>query len=565
MNGRLAAGERGFRVLVEHSFGNCPQYIQTRTFTFEEQDGAAQAEVSEGLTDAARAMIAAADTFYVASYVDPEGDASRRQVDVSHRGGKAGFVQIGADGLLKIPDFAGNLHFNTLGNILLNGKAGLLFIDHASGDLLQLTGDAEVILDSPEIAAFQGAERLWSFRARKVIRRPGASPLRWSFGEWSPNSLMTGSWEDAAARLEADKRRMQWRPFRVARIVEESREIRSFHLEPADGAGANLFEAGQHLPIRLPIPGQDRPILCTYTLSRAPSDSGYRISVKREGIASAYLHDHVREGDLIEARAPEGTFTVDAAERRPLVLLSGGVGVTPMLAMLRHVVYEGLRTRRIRPTWFIQSARSLASRAFAREVAELVGAAGGEVTAFTVISEPEAEARLGVDYHVAGRIDINLLKRTLPFDDHDFYLCGPPGFAQDLYDGLRALRVPDDRIFAEAFGPASLRRAPDAAPTQAGPRAAVSPAPVTFLRSTKEARWTPDDGSLLDLAEARGLAPEYSCRSGSCGTCRTKVLEGRVAYLSPPSAAVGEDEALICCAVPAAQEDGGGDRLVLDL
>ena len=133
-------------------------------------------------------MIAAADAFFVATYADRE---DRRQVDVSHRGGKAGFVRIAEDGTLTIPDFNGNLFFSTLGNILLNGKAGLVFIDYASGDMLQMTGDAEVILDSPEIAAFQGAERLWTFRPRRIVRRPGALALRWSFREdgWSPNSF----------------------------------------------------------------------------------------------------------------------------------------------------------------------------------------------------------------------------------------------------------------------------------------------------------------------------------------------------------------------------------------
>lgn len=561
MNGRLKAQDAGLAVTVEHSFGNCPQYIQTRNFEFAEETADAPV-ISTDLTPAARAMIAAADTFYVASYVDT---GKGRQVDVSHRGGKVGFVRIGDDGLLTIPDFAGNLHFNTLGNFLLNPRAGLLFVDHETGDVLQMTGEAAVILDSPEIAAFQGAERLWTFRPAKVVLRRKASPLRWRFLEWSPNSLMTGSWEEAAARLAAEAKRLQWRPLRVARIIDESDVIRSFHFEPADDAGLSVFEAGQHLPIRLNIPGEDKPTLRTYTLSQAPSDPGYRISVKREGKASSFLHDQVRVGDIVEARSPQGTFTVDAAERRPLVLLAGGVGVTPMLAMLRHVVYEGLRTRRVRPTWFIQSARTVASRAFAGEVAELVAAAGGKVTALSVIAQPESEKLAGVDFDVAGRIDMDLLKRTLPFDDFDFYLCGPPGFMQAIYDGLRTLRVPDDRIFAESFGPASLTRTPDGPTLAPGPKPATSPVPVAFMKSAKEARWAPGGGFLLDLAEERGLAPEYSCRSGSCGTCRTKILEGKVAYASPPSATVAADEALICCAMPAGTEDGGGDRLVLDL
>ena len=148
-------------------------------------------------------MIAAADTFFVASYVDVA--ASGRQVDVSHRGGEAGFVRIGDDGVLTIPDFAGNLHFNTLGNLLVNPRAGLLFVDFATGAVLQMSGHAEVILESPEIAAFRGAERLWTFRPEKIVLREAASPVRWTrrADGGSPSSLMTGDWDEARARLDA--------------------------------------------------------------------------------------------------------------------------------------------------------------------------------------------------------------------------------------------------------------------------------------------------------------------------------------------------------------------------
>ena len=186
---------------IGESFGNCPKYIQLREPAVA-RDARAPSEViveeNGGLDAAARAAITAADTFFVASYADV-GD--RRQVDVSHRGGKSGFVRIGADGLLTIPDFSGNLFFMTLGNIKLNGRAGLLFVDFATGDLLQLTGDAAIVLDSPEIAAFQGAERLWTFRARRVVRRRNAVGLRWASRAdgMSPNARMTGNWNTAVA------------------------------------------------------------------------------------------------------------------------------------------------------------------------------------------------------------------------------------------------------------------------------------------------------------------------------------------------------------------------------
>ncbi len=567
MNGSVRrTGTAGFSVIVEHSFGNCPQYIQLRDWQAlpEEDVVAAPVQRHDGLDDVARAFIAAADTFFVASYIDTA--AGVRQVDVSHRGGKPGFVRIDGDGGLTIPDFAGNLHFNTLGNFSVNPRAGLTFVDFTSGDMLQMTGEAEVVLDSPEIAAFQGAERLWRFRPRVVVRRPGAVALRWAFRNWSPNSLMTGSWDAAAERLKAQQLAAQWRPFRVARIVDESSVIRSFHLEPADGAGLIPHKAGQHLPIRLAVPGEKQPVRRTYTLSTAPSDDGYRISVKRQGMASAHLHDRVRVGDVIEARAPAGDFTVDAAERRPAVLMAAGVGVTPMLSMLRHIVYEGLRTRRVRPTVFFHAARTRAERAFDGEIAELVRRADGAVRLVRVLGPDDAGATEGVDFDATGRIDAALLKRTLGFDDHDFYMCGPSGFMQSLYDALRDLNIADGRIHAEAFGPSGLVRRSDAG-AAVGPVGTPStkPVPVVFAASAKESRWQPGGGTLLELAEARGLSPDFSCRGGSCGTCRTRIVEGAVAYPVAPGASIGPDEALICCAVPADAAAGGGDRLILDL
>jgi predicted pyridoxine 5'-phosphate oxidase superfamily flavin-nucleotide-binding protein len=197
LNGQIRRDAGGFDLVVQQSYGNCPKYIQLRDFAFVREPAVATAVAPlelPGLDARARAMIANADTFFVASYAD--GADGRRQVDVSHRGGKPGFVRIGADGVLTIPDFIGNMFFNTLGNILASGRAGLVFVDFATGDLLQLSGAAEVLPDSPETAAFRGAERLWRFRPRRVVYRADALPLRWALREdgWSPFALATGSW-----------------------------------------------------------------------------------------------------------------------------------------------------------------------------------------------------------------------------------------------------------------------------------------------------------------------------------------------------------------------------------
>ncbi len=365
---------------------------------------------------------------------------------------------------------------------------------------------------------------------------------------------MTGDWSQAADRLRAAELTTRWRPFKVTKIVNESRTTRSYHLQPDDGAGLIPHEAGQHLPIRVAVPGSDKPIIRTYTLSVAPSDGVYRITVKRDGRVSQHLHEQIRVGDRVEVRAPTGAFTIDPREKRPAVLLAGGIGITPLLAMLRHVVYEGLRTRGIRPMTLFYAAHSKKDRPFDRELADLVAAAGGAVRMIRVLSDTEG-AEEGVDYDAAGRINLALLTRFLPFDDYDFYVCGPSTFTQALYDALRGYNIPDKRIHAEAFGPSSLVRTSEV--TIAGPPRqppSAKSVPVVFTKSLKEANWTPGSGSLLELAESRGLNPEYSCRMGTCGTCKTRLLAGEVTYPNEPSAPVAKGEVLICCAVPAGRD-----------
>jgi ferredoxin-NADP reductase len=315
----------------------------------------------------------------------------------------------------------------------------------------------------------------------------------------------------------------------------------------------------------LRVGGAEKMNIRTYTLSVAPSDHVYRISVKRDGVVSQWLHDHIGVGDVIEARAPAGDFIIDPGQQRPAVLIGGGIGITPMLAMLKHVVYEGLRKQRVRPTVLVQAAHSKRDRAFMSELHELEEAAKGAVRILRVLSDV-SDAEEGADYDAAGRIDAELLSRFMPIEDYDFYLCGPPQFMQSIYDDLRARNIPDARIHAEAFGPASLLRkvdGPGVAPFRRPP--ASTPVHVVFTESMKEARWTPEAGSLLELAEARGLNPDYSCRAGNCGTCRAKLLSGSVTSTQETTAEMADDDVLICCAVPAATEDDEENRIQIAL
>ena len=189
MNGRLGALDPdGFSVDVVHTFGNCPKYIQLRPVEGVARKPGNAVERSDHLDAAAQHLIRSANTFFVATYVDTDGE---RAVDVSHRGGNTGFVRVEGN-VLTIPDYAGNLFFNTLGNLAANPLAGLLFIDFDTGDVLQLAGRTALILDGPQVALFEGAQRVWTVTVEHVARRPAALALRWRFAEFSPFSLAMG-------------------------------------------------------------------------------------------------------------------------------------------------------------------------------------------------------------------------------------------------------------------------------------------------------------------------------------------------------------------------------------
>lgn len=555
------ASPDGLAVAVEHSYGNCPKYIQARTFERSPQKNHGERQDFTALNTRTTELIRAADTFFIASYFDH--DAHNRSVDVSHRGGRAGFVKVEGN-RLTIPDYAGNLFFNTLGNLQANPVAGLMFVDFVSGDILQLTGRTELMLDSPMIHAFEGAERLWAFDVEQVVLRPAATSLRWAFQDYAPTSLATGTWAEADEKLRQNEQRRQWHTWRVTQIQQESKDIRSFFLQPLDNA-AVAFTPGQHLPIRLQTAGAETPLIRTYSVSSAPSDGHIRVSVKAQGLISRHLHSQVQVGDLLEVRPPMGSFTLMTETARPVVLMGAGVGITPLLSMFRELAAQNVQHQRQRHIHLFQSARSLEDLPFQVELKELQQRDPERLHIHRALSSPGADAVAGRDYEITGRLDFAQVKARLPLDDYDFYLCGPAPFLQDMYDGLRALNIVDGRIHAEAFGPSTLRRVAveqRAAPTQLP--AASAPVPVYFSTSAKEARWTPDSGSLLELAKSRGLSPDYSCRGGSCGTCKTRVISGDVHYPNPPAEMPENDTVLICCAVPAEHADGI-QPLVLDL
>lgn len=545
VNGVIAAIDGGgMRVAVEQSFGNCPQYIQHRQHSAAPDAAARKVKVVRGTALSAqdRELIARADTFFIASAHLDDGAGKARGVDVSHRGGRPGFVRIDDERTLTAPDFVGNFFFNTIGNLVGHPRAGLLFIDFEHGDTLHVAVEGTVVWDGPEVQAFAGAERLLRFHVREVVRNVGVLPFRWTEPQPAAQNARTGNWTEADGVLAASSLRATWRPFTVKDVVRESDSVRSFHLEPADGMGVALHAPGQFISVRA------NQQVRSYTLSDTPDGRRYRISVKRDGAVSSWLHDHLSPGATIELMGPGGDFTFEEGTRRPVVLLSAGIGITPMIAMLNGLLVNGSRTRHKHAIHFIHGARSQGEQAFDEHLRTMAAGhrnlnvqvrySGGEVPDSDIVNWQAS----------AGRIDMEWLKSQLQFDDYDFYLCGPAQFMQQMYEGLRDLNVADERIRFESFGPASVRRISD----RAADVAPVVPAPVRFERSGVSATWTGED-SLLDLAEASGVSAPSGCRSGICGACAVPLLAGQVSYKRECTASVEPGQVLMCSAVPAGE------------
>ena len=335
---------------------------------------------------------------------------------------------------------------------------------------------------------------------------------------------------------------------RIVRVVDETPDTRTYVLDVPDVPFG--YRAGQFVTFR--IAGTMR----SYSMSSSPdTDVELMTTVKRVpgGLVSNWMHDNLAAGDLVEVTLPTGVFCLRETDA-PLVAFAGGSGITPVISLAKSALATSERTVRL-----LVANRDAESVIFRAALDELAGRYPGRL---------EVRHHLDTVSGLVTKAEILDFTGSAADDAADFYLCGPTEFMQSLYDGLRALNVADDRIHAEAFGPSSFKRSVSAdrgARAKPANAAAEQPAPVMFVKSGKEARWTPGGGSLLELAEERGLSPEFSCRGGSCGTCRTRIVQGAVAYLQTPSFDVPDNEALICCSVPAATTEENKDALQLDL
>lgn len=361
---------------------------------------------------------------------------------------------------------------------------------------------------------------------------------------------------ERAERVSAEKGWSEFRTFIVDRKVQESHTVTSFYLKPEDGGPLPSFQPGQFLTFKLYIDGQPRPVIRTYSISDSPNhEDYYRISVKREtavrpelppGVSSTYFHDRVDVGARICLKPPRGQFYLDSGTDTPVVLLSGGVGLTPMISMLNTIVESGSE----RPTWFIHGTRNGSEHTMGAHVRKLA-AENDSVRVHISYSQPRDEDVLDRDYENSGHIDVALLEGILPGKDFDFYLCGPFPFLKSLYNGLIDWGIPEKRIRYEFFGPAKVLRAGSKRDQPIPGKEQISGAmQVSFSRSGVSVPWDPSSESLLDLAEAQGLHPDFSCRSGICQTCSCKLVAGEIEYFQEPIDVPEPGCVLICSARP---------------
>jgi hypothetical protein len=351
-----------------------------------------------------------------------------------------------------------------------------------------------------------------------------------------------------------EKSESSWNGFRKFRIVNrvvEVQDVCSFYLAPHDGKPLPPFLPGQYLTFQIKIPGQPKPVVRCYSLSDRPGiPERYRVTIKRvlpppdkkeipPGLVSNYFHDHLNIGDIVDVKAPSGQFVLDVQQTTPVVFIAGGVGITPLLSML-NALAEANSPRQV---WVFYGVRHGREHVMKEHLAAHTQKCSN-LRLHVCYSDPTDEDRAACQH--TERVTIDLLKRVLPSNQFEFYICGPPPMMSALVDGLKAWNVPEGEIFFEAFGPATVKR-----PALQSPGSTTTQAlKIQFGRSGKVCAWHADAGSLLELAENNGVNIDSGCRAGNCGTCVVAIKSGEVKYLHEPGADVEAGSCLTCIAVP---------------
>jgi ferredoxin-NADP reductase/MOSC domain-containing protein YiiM len=340
-----------------------------------------------------------------------------------------------------------------------------------------------------------------------------------------------------------------FRPFRVSRKVRESGNVTSLLLDPVDGQSIAGALPGQFVVLRFAA-GSAPALMRSYSLSGEAGTTYYRVSIKREnrGAASTYLNDELQVGDVIDVSAARGSFTLRPGNT-PVVLLSAGIGVTPVLAMLHALKAEASR----REIWWLYGARNGREHPFAGEARELLEALPHDHS-YVCYSSPDPQDRPNIDFNAAGHLNMRALQELDLPRDADFYICGPSAFMGDLTGGLAAYGITPDRIHTEMFGAGPSKTPGIASSPHPSPHLPAGPPGsgpvVSFARTGLNVHWSPSFQSLLELAEACDVPVRWSCRTGVCHTCETGLVAGTTGYRPDPLEAPADGNVLICCANP---------------
>ena len=418
--------------------------------------------------------------------------------------------------------------------------------------------DIEKVAEGPERISVAEADALLylpghsSEQLQRALRVPALSKgWQSSFQAMLQQDLSsaTGAGNPGLANEEPAPAWQGFRQMRVARIHKESDSVTSFVLAPIDEQPLPAFQAGQFVVLRLLVDPGRPPVLRSYSLSDLPAADHLRISVKCElnGVGSSFLCSRAREGDLFDVSAPRGSFTLHPS-RSPVVLLSAGVGATPVMSILHSLA----AARSQREIWWIYGARNGVDHPFAEESLSLLKQLS-HGRRYIVYSRPSAIDQVGTDFDASGHIDADLLKRIGVSQGSDFYLCGPPSFLQNMRDGLRTWGVLAGNVHTEIFG-ALESITPGVAQVVHTPHLPQRPPgtgpPVAFARSGITVAWDSKFASLLELAEACDVPVRWSCRAGVCHTCMTGLISGSFIYNPEPLERPASGNVLICCSQP---------------
>ena len=353
-------------------------------------------------------------------------------------------------------------------------------------------------------------------------------------------------------RVRAEKMHLAWigtREMHVSAIVEETNQVKSFYLTATDGQYLASFLPGQYLTFDLNVPGCGKPVVRCYSLSDQPHPDYYRCTIKRvpapagridipPGLGSNFFHDHVRTGHLLQVQAPRGSFFLDPVDEGPIVLIAGGIGITPILSMVLTLAETDCE----REGFVFCQMRN--GDEFPLDSA-LKDAINKMPNMHLVISHsnPLDNEQQGIDYHRSGRLDIAHIREVLPANNYRYYLCGPGAMMESLVPALEAWGVPETHIFYEAFGPASINAKNSTKPLAA-------PCDVRFNQSEETHCWTGTEDTLLDFCESNGIAADVGCRAGNCGQCLTRIVQGDVNTIKQPGVPVEKGHCLLCISVP---------------